>query len=346
MDYASADWMTLADTFSRHDQQSVTVINRWNWNFADHLTLRSGIDYRFIHVDSTETSRHSRHDGGVYLTAEFQPARQFLIIPSVKAVFANGGTQKITAIPKLGLLWNVTDSFSLKNNYFRSFKLPDFNDLYWPNDGFSTGNPDLRPEDGWGADIGAEWRITELIKLESVFFVQWMKDMIAWQEVSPWFYRAENVDKVIFFGLDSKFSYEIPVDFGPVKKIIHSLSYQYLLSYISTEDYSFASKKRFPYSPEHTFGGSVEILWESGSLLLSGHYEGLRYVNNHNSAKLDSHFLLNATVNQKIGGKITVFGSLRNILNESYESVSGGYPMPGVSLTIGLRANFNAERRY
>jgi vitamin B12 transporter len=52
------------------------------------------------------------------------------------------------------------------------------------------------------------------------------------------------------------------------------------------------------------------------------------------------HFLLNATVNQKMGKYFSTFGTLRNILNESYESFYD-YPMPGITLTLGMRINFD-----
>jgi outer membrane cobalamin receptor len=38
-------------------------------------------------------------------------------------------------------------------------------------------------------------------------------------------------------------------------------------------------------------------------------------------------------VNQAIGKRFTVFGSLRNILNAHYESFAGYY-MPGITLTL------------
>jgi vitamin B12 transporter len=47
------------------------------------------------------------------------------------------------------------------------------------------------------------------------------------------------------------------------------------------------------------------------------------------------------TVNQKIGGNLNVFAAARNITNASYESFKD-YPMPGISLTLGLRVQFEA----
>ncbi|MCL2068132.1 MAG: TonB-dependent receptor [Treponema sp.] len=333
------DYSSPAGEFSRHAQHSLSAINRWSWCSGERLVMRSGGDYRFINLDSTEMGIRFRHDGGIYLTAEYRPATQFLVIPSVKAVFSSAGAAEITAIPKLGLLWNITDSLSLKNNYFRSFKFPDFEELYWAGGG-GFGNPDLRPEDGWGADLGAEWRVTNLLILESVVFTQWIKDSIHWFSKSGGIWRPENVGEAVFFGLDSRLGLEIPVDIGPVEKIMPSISYQYLLTFLLSYGYTFASEKRIPYSPEHTIGASLDFIWASGSFTISAHYESLRYHDTANLTALRPLFLLNAAINQKIGKNFSTFGTLRNILNESYESFYD-YPMPGITLTLGMRINID-----
>jgi vitamin B12 transporter len=340
--FTRRDYTSPADIFSRHEQQNITVINRWNWYVSKQLALKSGFDYRFIYLDSTDIGNRNRHDGGIYLTSEYKPVQRFMIIPSIKAVFTSEGDTLFTAIPKLGLLWNVTDSLALKNNYFRSFKFPDFEELYWGEGGGVVGNPDLKPEDGWGGDIGLSWRYKKLFSFESTFFTHWLKDSIHWYSGAGGIWRPENVGEAMFFGLDSKLRFEIPVSLGQVKKIIPSISYQYLLSYLLSFGYDFVDDKRIPYSPTHTIGGSLEIPWESGSVIISGHYESLRYNDRANITQLKPHFLLNATVNQKIGKYLTAFGVLRNILNESYQSFND-YPMPGIMLTLGMRVNLEIK---
>ena len=344
--FSRMGYTSPAGAFSQHDQYTINAINRWNWYPGEKFTLRSGVDYRFILLDSTEIGTRDRHDGGIYLTVEYKPVQQFMIIPSAKMVYATGGAGGITAVPKLGLMWNLTDSLILKNNYFRSFKFPDFEELYWNSSGgdamFGIGNPDLLPEDGWGADIGMEWRPGSRMVMESVFFTQWLRNSIHWFAESGGIWRPENVGEAIFFGLDNKFRFQIPVSLGPLKKIIPSVSYQYLRSYLLSFGYTFASDKRIPYNPEHTIGGSLDFVWATGSLLISGHYESQRYHDRANITVLKPVFLLNTAVNQKIGNNLTVFGALRNILNNSYESFYD-YPMPGFTLTLGLRVNMEVK---
>jgi len=336
--FSRLDYLSPAEIFSRHDQQSINVISRWNWYTTDFLTLRSGLDYTFTNLDSTEIDKRNRHDGGIYLTIEYKPVDSFLITPSAKTVFTNN---EAAVIPKLGLLWNVTEFIAIKNNYFRNFKFPDFEELYWSG-GSGAGNPNLKSEDGWGTDFGIVWNVNQKIVLDSAFYVQWLKDSIHWYSGSSGIWQPENVGEAVFFGLDTKLGFEIKVSSQAVKKLTLSLTYRYLRSYLLGFGYSYDSNKRIPYNPEHTIGGLLDISWETGSFYLSGHYEGLRYHDRSNLIILDPYFLLNAGLNQKITKNISAFGSIQNILNKSYESFYS-YPMPGINLTLGLRANLEIQ---
>ncbi|MDR0690040.1 MAG: TonB-dependent receptor [Spirochaetaceae bacterium] len=332
---------------SRHDQQVVTAVNRWSWYPRDWLTLRLGGDYRYAFLDSTDMGRHDRHDGGLYATAEFQPARRVLVIPSIKTVFPGGEAVPVVPVPKLGFVWTPTDSFTLKNNYFRSFKLPDFEDLYWKGGGM-YGNPDLKSEDGWGADLGAAYRPHDRIDLEGFFFTQWTADSIHWYP-SGAVWKPVNVGEAIFFGLDAKLRCTVPLSRGPFEKIGLSFSYQYLLSYLLSYGYTYASDKRLPYMPQHTVGFFLTLPWERGfrgyrgSLTFSGHYEGRRYADTVNLTGLKPYVLVNANLNQGIGKNISGFAVLRNILNQSYESFDDYY-MPGLTITVGIRFSGSGSR--
>jgi outer membrane cobalamin receptor len=89
----------------------------------------------------------------------------------------------------------------------------------------------------------------------------------------------------------------------------------------------------------HTIGASLDVSWGSGSVILSAHYESLRYYSPTNLIELAPCLLLNINVNQKIGKHFQVYTALRNLLNQSYESYNR-YPMPGLNITAGLRFEY------
>jgi outer membrane cobalamin receptor len=320
----------------------ITGINRWNWYPAEQWTLRAGLDWRFLYIDSrsaTETEPvKTGNMGGLYLTGEYSPSKVFMIIGSVKGVT---DTKQAVAVPKLGWRWEISPAFTLKNNYFRSFKFPDFDDLYYRSlDSVFVGNPNLRPEDGLGADLSGELRADEMLGIDTTFYAQWTEDSIHWVKSAGGRWSPENVGTAFFIGADVRPALTLKIGRGGIETLKLGFNYQFQLSWLLSGDLNFENSYRIPYMPTHIIGSSADMQWKTGSLLISVHYESTRYADTLNELGLNPHWLVHATVNQGLGKNFTAFASLRNILNAQYESFAGYY-MPGVSLALGLRAKFS-----
>jgi vitamin B12 transporter len=342
---ATASWTWKKSEYgvlSESNDNYVTLINRWNWYLSDRWTLRSGADWRSILVDSSDIGydgSRDAHNGGIYLTGEFAPIEKLLLIASVKG--ATDAKQAV-AVPKIGLAWHITDSFTLKNNYFRSFKFPDFDDLYYRStDQLYVGNPDLKPEDGLGTDLTGELRLNDYFSMNATTYAQWTTDSIHWVKQGPrW--HPENIGTALFIGLDWRPELAIPVGLLGVEQILISPTYQYQLSWLLNEGLDFSFSYRIPYMPTHIIGASLDIPWKTGSLLVSAHWESTRYADPNNLMALNPYCLVNLTVNQDIGSHVVVFGAVRNMLNALYTSFAE-YPMPGINLTLGARVKFGKQ---
>jgi vitamin B12 transporter len=333
------NWRILEYSASKHDYHVFTGINRWGWYPRQDLTVRAGGDFRYITLDSTDMGVEDRADGGVYLSAEWRPVEKFLVIPSVKAVF---GPNTFVPVPKLGLVFYPSKALTLKNNYFRNFKMPDFEDLYWPTGDGVEGNPDLKPEDGWGTDLGAEYRFPKWVTLEIGLFAQYIADSIHWTPGADGIWRPANSSAGVTMGADPRIRADFPLDRGPFTKIGVVLSYQYMLSRLLGYGYVWTDDKVIPYLPAHNISAQFSLSWKSGSVLLGGHYESLRYTDTANLTEINSPLLINVSVNQKIGRHLTSFLTVRNLLNKSWESFKD-YPMPGLTMTLGVRAQFEGD---
>ncbi|MDR0785059.1 MAG: TonB-dependent receptor [Treponema sp.] len=325
LDYGFSNSVFAGDEQSLH---RIQAINRWTWFAAERFSLKIGADYAFAEFLSDQDQTRFAVDGGVYLTAYIQPHRKFLFAPSVKAVFREDST---VLVPKLGLLWRVTDLLSLKNNYYRSFKHPDMEDLYW-NDGVMTGDPNLKSEDGWGADVVLSLKKASFT-IGGSLFAQWTRDSIHWYPLgATW--KPQNAGEAAFWGCkaESSATLLVPVIFQTAKL---SLSYQLLESRLLTGNAVWEDNQHIPYMPNHIAGFALEGNWDTGFIAVSGHFESARFADTANAKELPSFFLLNLNVCQKFGS-LTFFGVVRNILNVSYQTFMD-YPTPGVSATIGVR---------
>ncbi len=312
---------------SEHKVNTVTLTNRWTWYTFDNLFMKFSGDYTFHHLNSTDIGNVHRHSGGVSANAEYYPIDNFTIIPSVKLLLQEN---HIVPLPKIGFLFTPIHELRIKHNWFRGFKFPNFNDLYWKGDG-GVGNPDLKPEDGIGTDIIIEYSKKNILFANASLYATYQQNSIHWRPLpgsTTW--TPQNVGEAFLWGSDI----QLTSDFTSLFTL--SLNYSLLMSYILTGDYTFESEVRMPYMPMHRIGLSVKVPWSSGNIVISGNYEGER----HNTSymldeDLDAYFLLDARVNQNIGEHVTVYGSINNILNEDYVMVEG-YPMPKLHVKIGV----------
>jgi outer membrane cobalamin receptor len=316
--------------------QYASALARWGWYPLDALTARAAVDWRFIHVNSTDNGRNFGNTGGASLAAEYKPWKPLAVVASIKGVT---DTVQFSVVPKAGFSWRLLDNDSvqltLRNNYFRCFRFPDFDDLFGRSfDGLYQGNPDLEAEDGFGLDALVEL-VAGNFTVSGAFYRQQNRNAIHWvKHDAAW--NPENIGFSLLYGGDIRPQYAFNFGSGPFRKLVIGASYQAQFSWLSDSE-AYENATRIPYMPEHIAGGSVELVWQTGSAAASAHWESLRYADVMNRMPLEPYCLLNATVNQNLGKHATVSANVRNALNWLYTSFAE-YPMPGLSFTLAARA--------
>ncbi|MCL2557837.1 MAG: TonB-dependent receptor [Treponema sp.] len=317
----------------------VMAISRWNWYPAPELSLLSGIHWHFLHVDSGNPvdlePEKTAHFGGAHVTGEYRLSPRFFVVASLKGLT---DTKRIAAIPKAGIRWQASEAIALKHNYFRSFQFPSFDDLYYRSpDNSMTGNPDLDPEDGWGADLIGDFLFGGAFSFSAGIFGHYAIDLIRWTTSGGRRWRPENIGAAYFAGADFRPALTLSLgEAGPAVALRGS--YQFLHSRLLSDGENF----RVPYSPTHVVGAGLELRWPSTSLLLSLQYRSQNHADPRNRIVVDPSVVANATFNQNLWDGAVLFASLRNILNAAYESFSA-YPMPGITLTLGFRLNIEVK---
>ena len=78
----------------------------------------------------------------------------------------------------LGSSYIFNSFYNLKVNFSRNFRIPTFNDLYWE----TGGNPDLKPESSYQAEVGNVFTYKKFTLSETVYFIK-IDDLIRWVPV-------------------------------------------------------------------------------------------------------------------------------------------------------------------
>jgi len=310
--------------------------------------LIGGYTFRRDDLTSTNTKgKPSRQSNSVYLQDEFEPFfgkqllwfKRVIIIPAGRwDSFSDFGGR---VSPKVGLVMSSGDQWqaSLKGNYGRSFRAPSFNDLYWPQDPWTRGNPDLKPESGKDFDVGAMFRHSYWwgLSADLTYFRNSVTDLISWQQGNSGLWMPDNIGKSNIQGIETKVALTPWNSFFRIE-----WNYTYVDA-IDQTDTPNEKGKTLPYRPKHTHNLNIETDYSGLFIRLSASYVTKRFISIANTIALPSY----TTADASIGWKYSTYGvpfqiqcEVKNLFDLEYQ-IMDGFPMPPreFRITIGLDAS-------
>jgi len=191
--------------------------------------------------------------------------RQEYVSSFVPLVYNAGAEIKLTPT------WRITANAS------KNYRIPTLNDLYWKEDAFARGNPNLKPEWGWSGEFALhQQRQFDEVHVEAsqMFFYNYINDWIVWQPdalTGKW--QPENKIKGRSQGVDIR----LKTIWNREKfRMVSSVSYQYL--HAQTLETSGQWSKNPPdYVPIHKANLSEMLVYKNLSVGYIHNYTGTRY---------------------------------------------------------------------
>jgi outer membrane receptor for ferrienterochelin and colicins len=249
----------------------------------------------------------------------------------------------VNASPKIGAVLNFFERYStaLKANAGLSYRAPTFNDLYWPEDAFAIGNPDLEPEHGvdWDVGVRMQWPVWNGISAEATYFHNRMDNLIIWQEGAgaggKW--APANVTNALLRGVESSFTMHPIQDLMTLRA-----NYTYLEASDLDRDLPLV------YRPRDTINGTVTFSWHGAALSYSQSYVSRRYYNPNNDLLwLDPYRVSDVTLSYRTriwGEAASISMQAKNLFDEEFQIINH-QPVPGreYRVTIGLTFDQKSE---
>jgi len=220
--------------------------------------------------------------------------------------------------PKLSLNYSNPAWLNLYASVGRSFRVPTFNELYWPEDPWTKGNPQLRPEWATSVDLGASARHGSLLAGRLGLWHSFLTDLIQWQPDSAYVYRPVNLDTATITGGEI----ELGVSSRHVSVVGHA-------TYMVARSHD----KDLIYRPRLSFAVSHQLHWRLVRVNWDVRETGERYTNSDNTDSLPGFLLFDVGIGftPTLGRLTTALrGGTRNLFDKQYE-VMKGYPVPGRS---------------
>lgn len=235
-----------------------------------------GFDFerRNIDLDNTgedkpgteSVANHHVFTKGAFIEAQYRPSGYFKALAGVR--HEKHATFGHETLPRYGLIISPSEKTVLKLSHGKHFKAPTMNDLYWPDDGWARGNPELKPERGWHTDATLDQSLYDDKLFFSLSYFRWdIEDRIAWAEnpnyptIFPGWnkWTPSNVDTFNGKG------WEVGLKIGPLRNMILSLDYTYTEA---KEQKKGGPKRQALYTPDGQFKGSFTY-WAPFGLTVS-----------------------------------------------------------------------------
>lgn len=240
-----------------------------------------------------------------------------------------------TTNPRVGLVLNLSKKIDFKLLYGKSFRAPNFEELYSINNPVAIGNQSLNPEEIKTYEIAVGYRPTEAIEININGFYNEFKNRIELDQnlVIPQFHNAGDAT---IYGLETELHY-------------HWKFYSFFANHTWQRPKDDATGLRLADVPSHRVNLGVDF---EPTQYIHGNIHAL-YVSsrpratNDNRSDLNAYTTINATIISKKFYKSTELrASCYNIFNESYSypappnTIERDYPSPTRSYYFEIQHKF------
>ena len=340
--------ITLArkDDFSFFFLSSTAGYN-YEWNYLESSGLiKSGGDESEGEVWRQSHSAFFRTEANI-LPFEDSTVGRLILFPSVRfdghrVEYPDDGIDKFES----AFSWNAglmvpfsrDKAVILKGNFGTAYRLPSFDDLFWPSTAFAAGNPSLLPEEAFVYDVGMIVQPYDFFSFEVAHFSQDVSNLIQWNPGANGQWQPENIGSALLNGIEAEMKFLFPVESISSYLEVKG-NYSYLFARDMTEGSSTYGMQlpRRPYEKGNIIGTLSHS--KGHSLRAEGRFVGYRYITAQNTKYLPSYFVFDAAGRWRVSDSFTVTASVKNLLNEEYVDVRE-YPVPGREFSISGKINF------
>jgi len=250
----------------------------------------------------------------------------FALTPSVALDLCEG--EGVEASWDLGVAWQPGGELTVSANAGRSFRYPEFSELYYPSQGFVRGNPNLKSEHANYANIGLALK-EKRCELTLEAFWREQHDTIKFLPVSAQCIRPMNTGETRARGLEATGRLQLSA------RLTASAS-------CALTDAEFArSGIDFAQTPRHRFYGSLAYDGGGWSAEVSHFRESAQSADLFGSTRVPGKALWNLSLTRRSGGerrgRLTL--TVRNIFDQCARDF-WDLPLPGRSIEVSWAQTF------
>ncbi|MGN8343217.1 TonB-dependent siderophore receptor [Pseudomonas sp. SMV71] len=227
--------------------------------------------------------------------------------------------------PRLGVLYDLTDTVAVYANTARSFK---------PNNGASRQGGGFKPEEGKSYEVGVKWEaLDRQLSVDAAVYQIEKRNVLTTDPVDSTFSVAAGEVRSRGFDLN------VAGNLTPEWRMIGGYAY---VDAEVTKDANIPSGTRLLNVPEHSFSLLNVYEFQDGGLKGLGLGVGAKYVGERagqtaaNAFSMDSYTVVDLLGYYKVNERIRLNLDLKNLFDADYEEGAFGnvYAYPGAPRTV------------
>ena len=291
----------------------------------------------------------SRFELSLFAAARWRPLPRLGIAANLRwELYGDRASEPIPAL-FVDYLLSRRGNVVVKASATRNFRFPTLNDLYFR----PGGNRDLRPEQGWTADAGAEFS-TKGARWEAsgsaTLFDSHVDDWILWiGSAKSGIYTPLNIKKVHSYGAELKLSGAWRPD--GAWRVAFDVNAAWTRSINRGERFTPADEsvgRQLPYIPVWSAAFTGRLGWRTWTLSYKWSWYSRRFTMSDNAkgtlGVVRPYFMSDLSLEKSLEcrrASLSLKGCIHNLFNEEYESVLSR-PMPrlNVSFFLGITPRF------
>lgn len=303
-------------------------------------SLNVGLHYTFDYADSNvfdDIKKRNRMALFATWKANYWKQKGTLVM-SLRQEYA--AEQFVPLMPSAGTEIILFRWFQANAKVSGMYKLPNFNDLYWPQ----TGNPGLLPESGWNAELGLVFKKTfqnKDLKAQATAFNSLIDKWILWSPVNG-LWQPSNQRSVWSRGFSTEIKFEGKSgNFG----FETTANYEFVQSTIRQPDSQPEVEnagKQLIYTPKHQAKASFGIRYKKTGLSYYHAFTGERFTTTDNAQTADAYNVGDLSVTQYFyikKAQLEINFRVNNIWDKNY-TVLPARPMPMRNYLLDLKVCF------
>jgi vitamin B12 transporter len=320
-DMAPGDEVTTITTGNRlkYDWHSVTEI-------ATGQNLVVGLEQETFQLDTTGLSAQNGNKAG-FVEWQSNFANRFFLTANIREDDNDSFGDHMTYRIAPAVIVPFTDT-KIKASYGTGFKAPTLSQLFqnFPDFGFFA-NPNLKPEQSRGADVGFEQPLfNDRIRFGSTYFKNNITDLI---DFNSTFTSNINIDSAITEGTESFITANI------IDRVRVRADYTVTRAVDTDTGLQLERRPKEKFSIT-TFWNPIDPLTLSATVLRVSDWIDVSRDGSATGIVAPGYTIVNLRADYAINDQLKVFGRIDNVANVHYQNPTG-FLAPGLGVFGGIR---------